>query len=112
MRLARVEIEGYRSIKSALTVHIDRRITILLGANDHGKSNVLNALVHLNADARFDESIDLNWDCQDKKDTLPRVLFEFELSDDERSEIAEAENLERQDSFIEELVEKSETDYR
>ena len=79
MRLHGVEVEGYRSIRQSMSLPVDRHVTVVLGANDHGKSNLIEALLHLNADAPFDEERDLNWDCTDRRDALPPVSFLFEL---------------------------------
>src|ERR1700722_18354334 len=61
MRLAKLSIKGYRSIKKEETLVTDERITILIGANDHGKSNLLDALCCLN-DANQIKPDDRNWD--------------------------------------------------
>ena len=105
MRLTRVELEGYRSIKKTLSLHIDRKATVLLGANDHGKSNVLASLQHLNADKPFEEDQDLNWDFTGRESEFPRVLFEFELTEEEKSAIQDAENHARWETFTEEAGE-------
>jgi hypothetical protein len=61
MRLAKLRVKGYRSIKKDESLVTDERITILIGANDHGKSNLLAAIRCLN-----DEDLitieDRNWD--------------------------------------------------
>ena len=105
MRLTRVELEGYRSIKKTLSLHIDRKATVLLGANDHGKSNVLASLQHLNADKPFEENQDLNWDFTGRESEFPRILFEFELTEEEKSAIQDAENHARWETFTEEAGE-------
>lgn len=89
MHLFRVEIEGYRSFRDPVTVEVDSRCTVILGANDHGKSNLLAALAHLNEDAGFQPD-DLNWDCADAKGELPRVGYRLRLTDAEVSEVTEA----------------------
>ncbi|MEK6701390.1 MAG: AAA family ATPase [Planctomycetota bacterium] len=92
MHLRKVEIEGYRSIRNKVVLHVEKDVTILLGANDHGKSNLLAAIAHLNADLPFDADRDLNWDLQAKAIELPKVAFELELSPDERELLAAEEN--------------------
>lgn len=79
MRLKKIEITGYRSIKEMLTLHIDASETIILGQNDHGKTNVLNAVCHLNEDAPFSQD-DLNWDLLGKEESLPLIKYYLELS--------------------------------
>ena len=61
MKLTTVFITGYRSIRDRQNIEIDELVTVLIGANDHGKSNVLHALRALNAEGRFGED-DRNWD--------------------------------------------------
>ena len=87
MKLVRVRVEGYRSIREPLELQIDGRVTVLLGANDHGKTNLLEAMLHLNKDDPF-EKTDLNWDCAALATTLPRVEGEFELDDRDKETLA------------------------
>lgn len=89
MRLAKVDIAGYRSISSPITLHLDPNITVILGANDHGKSNLLEALTHLNADKAFDADRDLNWDHVDNPTDFPSLSFEFALDDKDRATLLE-----------------------
>lgn len=87
MLLKKVTISGYRSITGSIELHLDSAVTVILGANDHGKTNILRAIEHLNPGTAFDEASDLSWDCNDT-DNLPAVEFLFELTVDERTEIA------------------------
>jgi predicted ATP-dependent endonuclease of OLD family len=48
MRLSKLKIRGYRSIKKDEALVTEQRVTILIGANDHGKSNLLAAILCLN----------------------------------------------------------------
>src|ERR1700691_1488754 len=96
MRLTQVEIEGYRSIRERLTLFVERNVTVVLGPNDHGKTNLLNALQHFNANHAFAVD-DLNWDSADKADSLPLLLGRFTLSDDERTWLLTAENKAREE---------------
>src|SRR5262249_39412565 len=36
MRIKKVEIEGYRSIRKRLTIVLESDVTVVLGPNDHG----------------------------------------------------------------------------
>ena len=89
MHLKLVQIEGYRSIGEKVDIHVERDVTVLLGANDHGKTNILNAIRHLNADSAFDADTDLNWDRQESPEKFPCITFHFQLEDTERDAIAE-----------------------
>ena len=48
MRLARVEISGYRRLVKAST-NIDGRITAFVGSNEAGKTSIFNALSWLSS---------------------------------------------------------------
>ena len=104
MRLLKTTIEGYRSIRDAVDLHVDPHVTVILGANDHGKTNLLDALCHLNPEVGFDEERDLNWDRQDAKDSLPAATYELEFSDPELRELREAERLAREEGVLREFL--------
>ena len=89
MRLVQVTIEGFRSIRDRLVIPVDGRVTIVIGANEHGKSNMLRAFEALNDDRVF-EADDLNWDLHTRTD-LPLIEAAFEVMDDDREAILEAE---------------------
>jgi predicted ATPase len=78
MILKKVSIANYLSITKQVEIDLDKRATILLGANDHGKSNILKAILCLNEDTPIGAQ-DANWDSQDG--TMLR--FDFELSKNE-----------------------------
>src|SRR5712691_1427153 len=92
MRLVRIDIEGYRSVAARVALHLDPNVTVILGANDHGKSNLLEALTHLNSDKKFDPERDLNWDRTDDPKSFPFLSFEFELDEGDRRDLLELAN--------------------
>ena len=92
MKLVRVSVEGYRSIRERLDLYVDPRVTVVMGPNDHGKTNLLAALRHLNQDHPFDANRDLNFDSMDEEREKPCVAFEFTLSPDEKKEFLAQEN--------------------
>ncbi len=89
MLLTRVEITDFLSVKGTLPIDLDKKITILLGSNDHGKSNILRAIQHLNDDEPITEE-EANWDATDSddwnSDTSPAISFVFTLTPTERKE--------------------------
>ncbi len=85
MHLREVQIEGFRSIRAKETVTIDPAVTVLIGANDHGKTNILLALASLNDDRPFTEA-DRHWDRAEPG--LPVVEWRFRLDEADRAAIA------------------------
>src|SRR5262249_54292475 len=77
MRLKEVRIKGYRSVRNQIRVLIDEKMTILVGANDHGKSNILRAIQNLNDESPFTQD-DVNWDSEENDS--PQVEWDFDLA--------------------------------
>ena len=98
MQLKSVTIQAFRSIRDKVTLNVEPKVTVVLGANDHGKTNALNAIHFLNRDLSLSED-DLNWDDKEEweevKESFPRLEFEFELEPAEGKALAEAENAHR-----------------
>lgn len=93
MKLKNVIICGFKSIKGTEDFLIDERITILIGANDHGKSNILEAIQKLNDDHPILET-ERNWDSNDKQ--LPRIEWHFKIAPDELLSFANQDNKENE----------------
>jgi predicted ATP-dependent endonuclease of OLD family len=91
MQLTKVSIIGYRSIKAQMVLPIEPSVTVILGANDHGKSNFLSALNHLNIDNHFEDD-DLNWDLVEERDEYPKISYSFQLNEEEKKMILESHN--------------------
>ena len=93
MNLSSILISGFKSFKQRdpkkdkMPFLVDEKITVLIGANDHGKTNVLEAIRRLNDDALITED-DRNWDLPE--DAQPRLEWHFTLSHEELSQLKEA----------------------
>lgn len=87
MRVKNVTIEGYRSIKNPLRLECGSNVITLIGANDHGKTNLLNAILHLNPKHSFNEDTDLNWDYDEEASRYPHLRFELQLSESDRNDL-------------------------
>jgi predicted ATP-dependent endonuclease of OLD family len=81
MVLKKLVIEDFLSIRGKIEIHFDRNVTIFLGANDHGKSNILRALSCLNEESPIN-SEDKNWDAEAE----PSLLYQFEMTSKERAD--------------------------
>lgn len=79
MRLRKLVMTGYRSVKQQESLVTDDRITILIGANDHGKSNLLAAIQCLNDD-RSITADDKNWDSTDS--STVEIKWHFSVTDE------------------------------
>ncbi|ABS63299.1 hypothetical protein Plav_1680 [Parvibaculum lavamentivorans DS-1] len=95
MRLTKVQIKGYRSFKAKTTILLDNHITVLLGANDHGKTNFLSALEHLNVDHPFEEERDLNWDEDADSGEFPSITYTLKPESGEKAGISVALTFQR-----------------
>lgn len=85
MNLREVQIEGFRSIRARETLQTDPSVTVLIGANDHGKTNVLRAIASLNEENAFSDS-DRHWDLSGP--ALPAVHWRFALDEADRKALA------------------------
>ncbi len=81
MFLTKLKAKNFLSVKGNCELPVDNRETILLGANDHGKSNLLRALQHLNFDSPI-RAEEQNWD---SKST--RLDFIFKITEEEEARL-------------------------
>ena len=84
MKLKQVRVDGFRSVKEPLKLFVDPKVTILIGANDHGKTTLLEAIRCLNDDRTLSKD-DENWDTVDQG--KPVLSFSFALDEDERAQL-------------------------
>jgi len=89
MNLKKVIIHNYRSIKDA-EISFDHKFLILVGINESGKTNILNAIALLSDEIR-EGSGDIRVPIEDEADIDESyVRFVFSLSDDECLQILES----------------------
>lgn len=90
MKLNRVEIKNFRSIKD-ITVSLDPTCRVLVGINESGKSNILNALAFLGEEYKPVKKDDLREALPEEdpiKESIVRFVFRFEKKEsDELLEI-------------------------
>jgi predicted ATP-dependent endonuclease of OLD family len=86
MKLKQVRVDGFRSVKERVKLFIDPKVTILIGANDHGKTTLLEAIRCLNDDKALTAE-DENWDSIDQG--RPVLEFDFELDEEESKQLME-----------------------
>ena len=95
MLLSKAVVRNYLSVNGTCELPIDPRVSVLLGANDHGKSNLLRSLEHLNLDRPITSELQ-NWDAKG-----PRIDYLFTLANEEVDEI-EAIVKASQDRYLQE----------
>src|SRR5689334_20524716 len=87
MRLSRVTIRNFRSIKSC-DVKFDSTCRILVGINEAGKSNILKALALLNEDVPPVKQDDLRESSPYGEDPIAesyvRFVFKFEKAESDQ----------------------------
>ena len=84
MKLKSVQIRGFRSIENVNLSLEGRGHKILVGKNESGKSNILDALNLMSSNGRFE--------AKDKKELfeeLPFVSFRFNLEEHEINKVKE-----------------------
>ena len=86
MRIKQIEYEGFRSVPASLTLRIQPNLTCLIGANEHGKSNLLDGLFLLD-EGTFDE-YDKN--VQSTDEDHPTLTYTLTLSASEVRDIGAA----------------------
>lgn len=82
MKLLKIGIANYRSLGEApVMFDLRRRVTVLIGANNSGKSNVLAGLVRLSA-AKWDfRKLGETDRHQRTESSMPRLVFEAEVDE-------------------------------
>lgn len=86
MKLNRVEIKNFRSIKD-ITVNFEPACRVLVGINESGKSNILNALAFLEEDRKPVKKDDLREALPDEdpiEESHVRFVFRFEKEESDK----------------------------
>lgn len=89
MKLLRVEIANFRSVKN-VTIGLDPRCRILVGINESGKSNILRALALLDPDKNIAADDLRNFPPDEDSNQQAYVRFVFGLNEDDRISIYES----------------------
>lgn len=93
MKIEKVRIQNYKSIVDSGKVDIDAKLTILIGKNEQGKSNFLNALKSFNDDYKYlpnDLPNHLRLSLEDKSpEDVPVVSLWLETNSDDLNQLSE-----------------------
>ena len=87
MTISNLFLRAYKSILE-LTLPLDPKISVLIGPNESGKTNLLKALTSFNVDARFDNTLTCQYSENYEQDKCPEIMLEFSnLSKDNRKNL-------------------------
>ncbi|MFA5773152.1 MAG: AAA family ATPase [Candidatus Paceibacterota bacterium] len=81
LTLKSIRCQSFRTINDD-SLDVDEKITVLVGANESGKTNLLEAIEFLDADKELTESDTKINSEYSRKNYLPNVIYEFELSEE------------------------------
>jgi predicted ATP-dependent endonuclease of OLD family len=84
--LTSLQLEGFRSVAGEITLHINEALTCLVGANEHGKTNLLEALNLMDTGSfdPFDKYV------KSKDEDDPRLSYFVRISEPERRSLIHA----------------------
>jgi predicted ATPase len=75
MLITKIFIEAFKSIRS-LTLPLDEHITVLIGPNESGKTNILKAIETFKADTPLDTELTCQYSDYYESEKLPLIGFE------------------------------------
>ncbi|HRN97533.1 MAG TPA: AAA family ATPase [Candidatus Saccharibacteria bacterium] len=102
MELVRVEVQGFKSVKEEVSLVVDPRVTVFIGANDHGKSNLLEVVLRLNDDRAITDE-DRHWDLPPESKST--IMWTFKCDDETITKIQEVADRQPEPEPEEELEE-------
>ena len=85
MKIKKFRIRNFRSIIDSGEVSLDRKITLLIGKNEQGKTNILRGLESFDREYKYSEE-DLSYLIDTNKDPhkIPIVTLWFELEEEDK----------------------------
>lgn len=90
MILECIKVTGFRSVQSKLgSFWIKPRLTVLIGANEHGKSNLIDALSYLNKGKYESGDKNRSKGMRDFNEEFPDLHFVLRLTNGEKKKVVE-----------------------
>lgn len=86
MTISNLFIHAFKSILE-LTTSIDPKISVLIGPNESGKTNILKAMASFNPEAEFDYSLTCQYSDFYSQKKCPEVAIEFIISKNKRAKL-------------------------
>lgn len=94
MKIISIQIKNYKSILDSTEIHIEDGLTIFIGKNESGKSNVLQAIRDIN---NFEDSIRIY--PYHNRDLEPSIRIVVSLLENERKDIVDKFGVDLYDQF-------------
>jgi recombinational DNA repair ATPase RecF len=88
MRVDEIKIFSYKTIVSEQRLDVDPKITVLMGGNETGKTNVLQAINKFSLGNNFETEDISRSSKRYRKSTLPNVGIVFSASREEQQKLA------------------------
>lgn len=89
MLVEKIKIISYKTIVSEQELDVDPKITILIGGNETGKTNVLEAINKFSPDNNFEIEDISRASTRYRREILPNIGFVFSLSEEDQQKLAE-----------------------
>lgn len=86
MTISSVFIHAFKSVLE-LTTPIDEKISVLIGPNESGKSNILKALVAFNIDTEFDYAMTCQYSDFYLQKKCPEIAIEYTIVKEKRARL-------------------------
>ena len=86
MKVGCVSIKGFKSIQDTVELHLRDTLTCLIGANEHGKSNILLAIQKI-GEQKLNIADKNTVMANDGKEDIPTIMFELRLEEQDKPKI-------------------------
>jgi hypothetical protein len=99
MRIAKFKVQDFLSLRNTGEVSLDGSVTLLLGKNEHGKTNILRALESFDSGRKYGVDDLCNYSGVrgrieargDERVEVPLVTLWFQVEDQDRNRLSEAD---------------------
>lgn len=76
MHISSVAVKAFRSIMD-MEIHLDSQITVLIGPNESGKTNILKAIEAFNPDSNLTKDLTCQYSTYFDEGKFPEIIVEF-----------------------------------
>ncbi len=76
MHISSVSVKAFRSIMD-MEIHLDSQVSVLIGPNESGKTNILKAIEAFNPDSNFTKDLTCQYSTYFDEGKFPEIIVEF-----------------------------------